>query len=181
MSLTAFPTLLRKLKSKSFRATYVSATVSHLISMQIRSLRNRRGWSQQELGAAANKPQNVISRLEDPSYGKVTIQTLLDLARAFDVGLLVRFVPFGGLAAATHEVSTIALAVPSFNDELESIETTPVGQSHDVAAANPSDVERTSSAASAWISADRPRQSNQPRASALGKRQRGSAAQECYA
>ena len=41
--------------------------------------------------------QNAISRLESSSYGKSTITTLKRLASAYDVALVVRFVPFSQL------------------------------------------------------------------------------------
>ena len=39
----------------------------------------------------------MISRYENPDYGKYSISTLLELAAAFDVALAVRFVPFSEL------------------------------------------------------------------------------------
>jgi hypothetical protein len=48
--------------------------------------------SQQEFGKLLGKPLSVISRLEDPDYGKVTIQTLVDIAAKLDVVLSVQFV-----------------------------------------------------------------------------------------
>lgn len=118
MSLTAYPTLLEKLRDKPYRRAFASASVRHRIALQIRALRKHKSWSQKELGQAADKPQNVISRLEDPSYGKVTVQTLLDLAATFDVALIVRFATFGDLAESMEALSSKALEVPSFQDEL---------------------------------------------------------------
>lgn len=118
MSLTAYPTLFAKLANKKYRRAFVSASVRHGIALQLRALRKRESWSQKDLGEAANKPQNVISRLEDPSYGKMTVQTLLDLAAVFDVALIVRFATFGELATKTEDLSGGALTVPSFPNEI---------------------------------------------------------------
>jgi len=41
--------------------------------------------------------QNAISRLESTTYGKATLTTLKKLAAVYDVGLIVRFVPFSQL------------------------------------------------------------------------------------
>src|SRR5437667_10357884 len=86
-----------KLKEKAYRDAYVRERIRIGLPYQIRALRQQRAWTQEELGRHAQKPQNVISRLEDPDYGKLSLQTLLALASAFDVALLVTFVSFGRL------------------------------------------------------------------------------------
>jgi transcriptional regulator with XRE-family HTH domain len=52
------------------------------------------GLTQKEMAEKIGKPQSVISRLEDDEYGKVSVQTLLDVAQAVDVALLVQFVSY---------------------------------------------------------------------------------------
>jgi transcriptional regulator with XRE-family HTH domain len=118
MNLAAYPNLLEKLQNDEYRHAFTSSSLRRWIAMQIRELRMREGWSQKQLGEAVGKPQNVVSRLEDPSYGKVTLQTLLDFAAAFDVALIVRFGTFGELAAQIEDMSASAMAVPPFNEEL---------------------------------------------------------------
>jgi hypothetical protein len=56
------------------------------------------------------KPRNVVSRLEDPNYGKFTLATLLEVAAAFGVGLLVKFVPFSRLVREYEDVSPAGLS-----------------------------------------------------------------------
>lgn len=119
MTLHAYPELLENLKSKGYRDGYVSTSVRHGIALQIRALRRRESWSQKQLGGQAGKTQTVISRLEDPDYGKVTVQTLLDLAAAFDVALIVRFATFGEMAHQTADLSTDVMIVPPFEVEIE--------------------------------------------------------------
>ena len=70
--------------------------------------------------------QNAISRLESLHYGKATLTTLKRLAAAFDVALVVRFVPFSELVdwvsatpRLTNGLTTEAMAVPSFAMEEE--------------------------------------------------------------
>ncbi|KAF0240348.1 MAG: putative transcriptional regulator [bacterium] len=71
----------------------------------------------------ADKTQNTISRLEDPSYGKLTIKTLLELASSFDVALLIKFVPFSDFLNETQALSAEALSAKSFTEELRENET----------------------------------------------------------
>ena len=68
--------------------------------------------------------QSAISRLESPDYGNLNIKTLRRIASAFDVGLIVRFVPFSelgdwvsGTPRTNPGLSSNSLAVPSFEEE----------------------------------------------------------------
>ena len=102
---------------KEFRDAFVDEFIRNGIAFQIRALRHRENWSQKELGDKTGKPQNVISRLEDPSYGSFTIKTLLEMASAFDVALQVRFVPFSELEKSSRRLTPADLAVARFSDE----------------------------------------------------------------
>lgn len=114
--------MFNDLAKKAFRQEFVEENVKTGIAFQIRSLRERVKWSQAELGRRMGRPQNVISRLENPDYGKFTIRTLLDLASAFDIALLIRFVSFGRLIEELKDVSPAALAVPRYDEEKAELE-----------------------------------------------------------
>ena len=100
---------------------------SHLsknLAFQIRGMRDREEWSQQELAGKAEMTQNAISRLENPFYGKATITTLKRIAAVFDVALVVRFVPFSyltkwvtGTPYEEHGLSMESSVIPSFAQE----------------------------------------------------------------
>jgi transcriptional regulator with XRE-family HTH domain len=107
------------LKSKKFRERYVYEQIRNGIPFQIRALRKKHDWSQADLGEAAGKPRPVISRLEDPNYGKLSIKTLFEIASAFEVALLVKFVPFSRLVKEYEDVSWQVLAAPSVTDAEE--------------------------------------------------------------
>jgi hypothetical protein len=71
-------------------------------------------------------PQTAISRLESPNYGKPTITTLKRMARVYDVGLDVRFVPFSLLIDRMSKtprmdmgLTSDSVDVPSFEEEEE--------------------------------------------------------------
>jgi len=115
--------LIEKLGRKAYRAAYVGEHVRRGIAAQIRAMRDQRGWNQGKLSAELGKPQSVVSRLEDPSYGKVTVQTLLEVAATFDVALQIRFVPFSSFLQQTRDVSTRSMQVVSFNDDFSAIAT----------------------------------------------------------
>jgi hypothetical protein len=107
-----------KLRNKEYRDGYVAEHVRRGLAYQIRALRDQREWNQGKLSQIMGKPQSVVCRLEDPNYGKVTVQTLLDVASAFDVALQLRFVSFSGLVQQTRDLTQHALEVPSFGDDI---------------------------------------------------------------
>lgn len=108
------------LKDEEFRQQIVDEHVNEGIAFQIRSLRNKQELNQSELAKKMGKKQPLISSWENPDYGKYSLQTLKDLAKAFDVGLLVRFVPFSTLIDWTVNLTPDIIAPASFRDEQSS-------------------------------------------------------------
>jgi transcriptional regulator with XRE-family HTH domain len=80
---------IRQLDSKGVRDAFAADQIRMKIALLIRDLREKRGWSQAELGRRLGKPQSVISRIEDPDYGKLTLQTLFEVAGAFDLPVMI--------------------------------------------------------------------------------------------
>lgn len=108
--------------NKDFRDAFLGENIGTRLAFQIRALREKNKWSQPQLAEHAGKPQSVISRLENPNYGKFTIKTLLDLASTFDVALFISFVPYTKLITEISDVSPKALAVASYEEEKEALE-----------------------------------------------------------
>ena len=89
----------RKMKSKEYRDSFVSSNISNTVSAQIHTMRQVRGWTQSELALRCEMRQPRISALEDPDFDNVEISTLKRIAAAFDVALIVQFVPFSRVAS----------------------------------------------------------------------------------
>jgi transcriptional regulator with XRE-family HTH domain len=107
--------LVRELTDKEFRDEYMMDQVRSYVAFQIRALREQRRWLQGDLAEAADKTQSVISRIEDPDYGKLSLQTCLEIAIAFDLPLLVQFVEWDDWLARMSNVSPSALRKRSFD------------------------------------------------------------------
>ena len=119
MSVTSEEKVLSKLEnSKAYREAYVNEHVKTSVPLQIRHLREQLELTQTQLAEQAKTTQTVISRLEDPNYGNLTLNSLLRIAAALDIGLLVKFVPFSRLLLEFQELSPQALSATSFTEEL---------------------------------------------------------------
>jgi transcriptional regulator with XRE-family HTH domain len=105
------------LKDRVFRQSYVEEHVRAGVAHQIKAMRESRGWSQAQLAEKCGKSQSNIARIEDPDYGKFSIQTLLEIAHSFDVWLSLEFVSFSKGLTRTADRSVKALNAISFEDE----------------------------------------------------------------
>ena len=84
-------TIQRFKNSKEERDAYVDAEVIIGFSHQIRKLRSDRGWTQKDLAEKMGTTQSTVSRIEDADNESYSIQTILKLCHAFDVGLNLAF------------------------------------------------------------------------------------------
>ena len=114
--------LINRLKSKEFRDAFVKAHITQGLAYQIRDLRIQRGWTQKELAEKLGlKGQSAVARMEDPSYGKLSLATLIKLSGIFDVALSVRFQSYGKFLMEREDLSQKALQAESFENEIPKI------------------------------------------------------------
>lgn len=97
--------MISKLKtSKLSRAAYMKGKLSVLIPAQIRALRLKSETPKQEdLAKEAEMKQSRISAVETPGAVNFNLETLIRLASALKVALLVKFVPFSDMLKWENE------------------------------------------------------------------------------
>lgn len=110
------------LKSPKAREAYVEAELVNGIAHQIRILRQQRGLTQKQLAEKLGTTQTTVSRLEDPSYGRYSMRSLLALGKVFDVALFVRYMPFSKFMPATWDTRPEHFEAISYEDEAPKIQ-----------------------------------------------------------
>lgn len=112
-----FPRLARlisKFADSAYRHTYVAIHTRQFLARQMRAFRGER--SQAEFGKILGKPQSVVSRLEDPHYGKWTLQTLFEVARKLDRAVIVRIVDYSTFLKWSDDMSDSAVSPSAFSE-----------------------------------------------------------------
>lgn len=110
---------LVKFKNKSFRDGYLQTATRGGVAYQIQALREKFKLTQTAFAEKLGKRQSVVSRLENSEYGKVSVQTLLDVACALDVALLVRFVSYPEFLKRTKDMSISSLQPETIYESVE--------------------------------------------------------------
>lgn len=108
----------KKFQVKEYRQAFAEAELRNNLALQIKSNRVERGLSQKDLATLVGTKQSVISRCEDPSYGRLSLATLLSVANALDVCLQVKFIPYSLMLAEAKWWSTESSVVRSFSEEI---------------------------------------------------------------
>ena len=92
-------------KDREYREAYMEAAVEQGVAWQIRINRQKRGLSQKSLASAIGTQQSAVSRLEDPEYGGHSLETLMQIAKAFDCALAVKIVSYSQLASEAERLT----------------------------------------------------------------------------
>jgi transcriptional regulator with XRE-family HTH domain len=96
---------LEQLKDKAFRDAFLDRAVRQSITAQVKALRRQHGLSMHKFAVRCGLHYTTVFRLEHPSLNSGTrISTLLAIASAFDVALIVRFVPWSRFLQETFVV-----------------------------------------------------------------------------
>jgi transcriptional regulator with XRE-family HTH domain len=106
-------------ESKEFREEYVAALAKRAFAHQVRAIRKGREMSQQELAAAANIEQGVISRAENPNYGNLTFNTGFKIAAGFDLAFIPQIVTYSEFLKWAERITEGIEVLPSFEKERE--------------------------------------------------------------
>jgi integrase len=108
--------LLHELKDPDKRRAFVEARTMDTIASQLRTLRTAREWEQADVAEKLGnrRLQPMVSRYENPDYGRYSVRTLLELAEVFGVALVVRFEPVETEGQASR-VAGAAVKAPQAN------------------------------------------------------------------
>jgi transcriptional regulator with XRE-family HTH domain len=113
--------LIQRLKDQEYRYLVNSVFNYWRLRTQIKALREQRGWTQAELARRAHMWQSEIARLENIYMPyDVRTSTLLRLAHAFDVCLIIRFEDWGSFIKEIFSVlgnPAEVLRFDSFGDD----------------------------------------------------------------
>ncbi len=114
--------LLEKLTDQAYRDAFISEEIDIGLPMQLRAMREARGWNQTYVANKMETKQPRFSLMEKPGYGNFSLNTLKKLASIFNVGLIVSFVPYSEMFYFVEGFSRKRLEIPSFADEYLALE-----------------------------------------------------------
>lgn len=108
---------------REYREAYLEASIEQGIAWQIKINRQKRNLTQRDLANALKTKQSAISRLEDPEHGAYSLKTLIEIAKAFDCALSVKYIPYSRLAEESYLLSEEdQLALP-YSAEVQEVST----------------------------------------------------------
>jgi transcriptional regulator with XRE-family HTH domain len=108
---------IEKLDDRKYREAYIRASINVNLPSQIRALRLNQEMTQKSLAGEARMKQPRISAMEKPGATRFNIETLVRLAVAFRVGLIVKFVPLSEMLAWENGFSQDSFNVVTFEQD----------------------------------------------------------------
>lgn len=110
---------LKKLSDVAYRNEVSALNIANLIATQIRLLREKNNMTQSDLAKALNTQQSAIARLEDPSYGKFTLKSIINIAKFFDVSVSLEMVSFSTHLRRTANLQAEKIMPNSYTEEFD--------------------------------------------------------------
>lgn len=110
------------LRNVRAREACVHSELTNGLAHQIRIIRQQRGWTQKQLAEKLGTTQTTVSRLEDPSYGRYSVRSLLALGNIFDVALFVRYLPFSEFLPATWDTAPENFEAVAYEEEVNFVQ-----------------------------------------------------------
>ncbi len=90
--MTTFRELLKEeLKDESLKKSYYRGLEKARIAMEIEQYREDAGLTQKQLAYLIGTSQSAISRIENPDYGKYSMNTLRKIAEKLELELVLTF------------------------------------------------------------------------------------------
>ncbi len=114
---SSYEELIEQFGDKEYREAYADDFLDAYIAAQIRTIREQRGMTQQELAETIGTKQTGISRIENVNYSGRNIQTLKKIAYALGGRLHVSIETFGSLLDEGANFSRRALQRPSVEND----------------------------------------------------------------
>jgi transcriptional regulator with XRE-family HTH domain len=108
--------LRKSLEDKEYRREF-GDDVETTLAFQIRALREKHGWTRRDLAIRTGSSLAAVVLWEDPDGEPFTLQEIKNLAKAFDVALIVRFAPFSELIDWLADLTPDRLSPQSFDEE----------------------------------------------------------------
>ena len=100
-----------------YREAYLEASVEQNIAWQIKFNRESRNLDQKEFAKLLGTGQSAVSRMEDPSYGRLNLKSILKVAHIFKCAISIKLISYSELAEQNQSFSKKTVLVNSFDDE----------------------------------------------------------------
>ena len=120
-----FSRLIEKFKDREYRHSYMVAHTRRFLARQMRKFRGDR--SQAAFAEIIDKQPTQVQRLEDPAYGKHSLQTLFEVAGRLDVAVFIRLVDHRTFLKLSADFSHEAFEPLSYEENEKRAELEPTG------------------------------------------------------
>lgn len=108
---------VEQFKNREYREAYADEFLNTYVASQIRTIREQRGFTQEELAALIGTKQTGVSRIESVNYSGWSVTTLKKIAFALGCRLQISLETFGSLLEGNASFSREALQRQDFSDD----------------------------------------------------------------